>query len=226
VTFEEDRSQVRWGTIPHRMAACRNTAMGLWRWAGHTNIAAACRRLAAQPAQALALIGIECENCMALLGCCAPLTAASGCSCGPAGRTRCMLGGSHARAIAIVHGPVELAHGRGLLRHGLTETLPETRCAPALTTVGHRAPRPRAFRPIAPRGTGAQHPHDAVEEVSMSQSGATRGRFLRWKQRLEPLPLRVGEFFAFHTGACPPPARVCQHALVLAAQCHVLAAGS
>jgi hypothetical protein len=29
---------------------------------GHTNIAAACRRLAAQPAQALALIGIEFEN--------------------------------------------------------------------------------------------------------------------------------------------------------------------
>jgi hypothetical protein len=47
-------------------------------------------------------------------------------------------------------------------------------------------------------------------------------RFLRGKQRLEPLPLRVGEFFAFHTDSCPPPARVCQHALVLAAQCHVL----
>jgi hypothetical protein len=44
------------------MAALRNTAIGLLRWAGHTNIAAACRRLAAQPAQALALIGIEFEN--------------------------------------------------------------------------------------------------------------------------------------------------------------------
>jgi hypothetical protein len=30
---------------------------------------------------------------------------------------------------------------------------------------------------------------------------------------LEPLPLRVGEFFAFHTGECTPPARVCKHAL-------------
>ena len=30
--------------------------------AGHTNIASACRRLAAQPVQALALIGIETEN--------------------------------------------------------------------------------------------------------------------------------------------------------------------
>jgi predicted transposase YbfD/YdcC len=62
VTFDEDRSQVRCGNIPHMMAALRNTAIGLLRWAGHTNIAAACRRLAAQPAQALALIGIVFEN--------------------------------------------------------------------------------------------------------------------------------------------------------------------
>jgi len=62
VTFDEDRSQVRCGNIPHVMAALRNTAIGLLRWAGHTTIAAACRRLAAQPAQALALIGIELEN--------------------------------------------------------------------------------------------------------------------------------------------------------------------
>jgi predicted transposase YbfD/YdcC len=62
VTFDEDRSQVRCGNIPHMMAALRNTAIGLLRWAGHTNMAAACRRLAAQPVQALALIGIEFEN--------------------------------------------------------------------------------------------------------------------------------------------------------------------
>ena len=62
VTFDEDRSQVRGGNIPQVMAALRNTAIGLLRWAGHTNIAAACRRLAAQPVQALALIGITLEN--------------------------------------------------------------------------------------------------------------------------------------------------------------------
>ena len=62
VTFDEDRSQVRCGNIPHVMAALRNTAIGLLRWAGYTNIAAACRRLAAQPAQALALIGLALEN--------------------------------------------------------------------------------------------------------------------------------------------------------------------
>jgi predicted transposase YbfD/YdcC len=62
VTFDEDRSQVRCGNIPQVMAALRNTAIGLMRRAGYTNIAAACRRFAAQPALALELIGLQLEN--------------------------------------------------------------------------------------------------------------------------------------------------------------------
>jgi len=62
VTFDEDRSQVRCGNIPQVMAALRNTVIGLIRWAGHTNIAAACRHFAAQPQAALHLIGIGVEN--------------------------------------------------------------------------------------------------------------------------------------------------------------------
>jgi predicted transposase YbfD/YdcC len=62
VTCEEDRSQVRRGSIPQVMAALRNTVIGLRRWAGHTHIAATCRRFAAQPASALALIGIKPDN--------------------------------------------------------------------------------------------------------------------------------------------------------------------
>jgi predicted transposase YbfD/YdcC len=62
LTFDEDRSQVRCGHIPQVMAALRNTAIGLLRQAGYPNIAAACRLLAAQPARALALIGIQLEN--------------------------------------------------------------------------------------------------------------------------------------------------------------------
>jgi predicted transposase YbfD/YdcC len=62
VTFDEDRSQVRCGSIPQVMAALRNTTIGLMHWTGETNIAAACRRFAAQPWLALALIGITPEN--------------------------------------------------------------------------------------------------------------------------------------------------------------------
>jgi predicted transposase YbfD/YdcC len=62
VTFDEDRSQVRCGNIPQVMAALRNTVIGLMRGAGQTNIAAACRRFAAQPEAALKLLGIALEN--------------------------------------------------------------------------------------------------------------------------------------------------------------------
>lgn len=59
VTFGEDHSQVRCGSLPQVLAAVRNTAIGLLRWAGHTNIAAATRYYAARPREALALLGIS-----------------------------------------------------------------------------------------------------------------------------------------------------------------------
>jgi len=62
VTFDEDRSQVRCGSIPQVMAAFRNTVIGLMHWTGETNMAAACRRFAAQPWSALALLGIRPDN--------------------------------------------------------------------------------------------------------------------------------------------------------------------
>jgi len=58
VTFGEDASTVRTGVIPRVLAALHNTAIGLLRLAGATNIAAACRRYAAQPALAFAAIGL------------------------------------------------------------------------------------------------------------------------------------------------------------------------
>jgi predicted transposase YbfD/YdcC len=43
VDYDEDRSQVRTGSAPQAMATLRNTAIGLLRLAGYTNIAAALR---------------------------------------------------------------------------------------------------------------------------------------------------------------------------------------
>ena len=62
VSFDEDRSQVRVGSIPQVMAALRNTVIGLLRASGHARIAPTCRRLAAQPWDALALLGIPPDN--------------------------------------------------------------------------------------------------------------------------------------------------------------------
>ena len=57
LTFDEDHSTVRTGTLPHLMATLRNTAIGLLRLRGkHTNIAAATRSLGRQTGQLLDLI--------------------------------------------------------------------------------------------------------------------------------------------------------------------------
>jgi predicted transposase YbfD/YdcC len=58
VTYGEDRATVRAGGSAQALAAMRNVAIGLLRLAGETNIAAGCRRYQAQPARALAAVGI------------------------------------------------------------------------------------------------------------------------------------------------------------------------
>jgi predicted transposase YbfD/YdcC len=62
VTFDEDRCQVRSGAAPQVMAALRNTAIGLLRCEGATNIAAALRSHAAHPERALALVTTPCRT--------------------------------------------------------------------------------------------------------------------------------------------------------------------
>lgn len=59
VTFDEDRSQVRTGNLPHVMATLRNTVISLLRATDETNIAKALRHYAARPDEALALIGMS-----------------------------------------------------------------------------------------------------------------------------------------------------------------------
>jgi predicted transposase YbfD/YdcC len=59
VTLGEDRSQVRKNSTPEVMAGLRNTVIGLLRLHGATNIAAALRRHACHPEEALAVIGLS-----------------------------------------------------------------------------------------------------------------------------------------------------------------------
>lgn len=61
VTLGEDACQVRADRAPANLAACRNTALNLLRRAGVTNVAAALRRHAMYPQQALALMGLALE---------------------------------------------------------------------------------------------------------------------------------------------------------------------
>jgi hypothetical protein len=58
VTFDEDRSQVRRGNLPHVLATLRNTVISILRATGATNTAKARRYYAARPDEAMALIGL------------------------------------------------------------------------------------------------------------------------------------------------------------------------
>ena len=59
VTFGEDLSQIRTGSVPQVMSGLRNLTTTLVRWAGHTNVAAALRRHAAHLSEAFALLGVS-----------------------------------------------------------------------------------------------------------------------------------------------------------------------
>jgi predicted transposase YbfD/YdcC len=61
VTLGEDACQVRLERAPANLAACRNVALNLLRLRGVTNVAAALRRHAMYPREALALLGVEVE---------------------------------------------------------------------------------------------------------------------------------------------------------------------
>lgn len=61
VDFNEDRSQIHTGSGPQVMATLRNTAIGLLRLAGHTNIATARRHHARDFNRPIALL-LTCSN--------------------------------------------------------------------------------------------------------------------------------------------------------------------
>jgi len=58
VTFGEDASTARTGSLPRVMASLRNLAVGALRLAGHPNLAAALRHTGRDPGRPLAILGL------------------------------------------------------------------------------------------------------------------------------------------------------------------------
>jgi predicted transposase YbfD/YdcC len=58
VTFSEDASHARTGSLPRVMASLRNLAVGALRLAGHPNLAAALRQTGRAPARPLTILGL------------------------------------------------------------------------------------------------------------------------------------------------------------------------
>jgi hypothetical protein len=123
--------------------------------------------------------------------------------------------GSDHGAIDIMHIPVQLAMGVGLGLHCREELLPDASPLPAVEAAGDRAPRAIALGQIPPGSPGAQNPENAIEDTSMINSRSTGLGFLWREQRLEPLPLRIGQVSSVHTHQYNDVNRVCKHTLVL-----------
>jgi hypothetical protein len=58
VTFSDDASHARTGSLPRVMASLRNLAIGALRLAGHPNLAAALRQTGRDPARPLTILGL------------------------------------------------------------------------------------------------------------------------------------------------------------------------
>jgi hypothetical protein len=79
------------------------------------------------------------------------------------------------------------------LLDGRAEPVPEPGLPPAPAAAGHLRPGAGPVRPVAPRRPGPPSPHDAVDDPPMARVRPARLRPLRRPERLEPLPLLVGE---------------------------------
>ena len=118
-------------------------------------------------------------------------------------------------AIHVVDAPVDPASSIGLGVHLRKDAVPEARLLPSVEAPGHCGPAPVAFGQVPPRRTRAQDPQDAVNDLPVIDRRSASMGFLRWQQRLQPLPLLVGQFEAlYHTDQFNPVSQVLKHSLV------------
>jgi hypothetical protein len=87
-------------------------------------------------------------------------------------------------ALDPVNRPLEVASSFGLLLQGRQEVLEDPCALPAVEATGDGTPRPIAFGQIAPRGSCAQTPSEAVQDAAMVHGGPSHLRFLGWEHRL------------------------------------------
>ena len=90
-----------------------------------------------------------------------------------------------------------LTVGAGL--QGFQDALPNPRPAPAIEPAGDGTERAIPLRQVPPRRSAAGDPQHAVDHASVRVVRAASARLFGRKQRLQPLPLRVGQFIAPHS---------------------------
>jgi hypothetical protein len=106
--------------------------------------------------------------------------------------------GADGSAIDEVQLPIKLAGGIGLLGERIKEALEDAGFLPAIEAAGHRAPGAIALGQVPPGGPGTQDPQEAVQDAPVIDRRPTRARCLGREQRLQPLPLGIGQIASVH----------------------------
>jgi hypothetical protein len=103
------------------------------------------------------------------------------------------------RAVDEVQAPVQpsLRIGSSLQRR--QDAVPNAHLLPAIEAARDGLPGAVTLQEAAPRASDAQDSDDAIEDGAVIVGGTTRTGLLRWKQRAQLLPLRVGEIALAHT---------------------------
>jgi len=113
-----------------------------------------------------------------------------------------MLVRSDDRPIDEVDAPVHLPGFVRLLLDGREDPIPDPSLPPAPESAVHRRPRAVPLRQVSPRRPGPFAPQDAIDDPSMVGIRPTPLRLLGWEQRLEPLPLLVGQLSSVAHADC------------------------
>ena len=91
--------------------------------------------------------------------------------------------------------PVEFTSRIGTLLDRRQEPFPDSGASPPLKAAVDRGPRPIPLGQVPPRRPRAQDPQDPIEDTPMVGGGPSRVR-LFGEQRLQPLPLFIGQFMS------------------------------
>ena len=101
-------------------------------------------------------------------------------------------------AVDEVERPIDLPAGIGLLLDGGEQLVPDPSPGPAPEASVRGLPGPVSLGEIAPGCPGSELPQDGIEHAAIVLPGSAG--LVRGQERLEPVPLGVGQFVSFGHG--------------------------
>src|SRR5215207_9523802 len=86
---------------------------------------------------------------------------------------------------------------------GLKHLIPHPRLLPAIEAARHGPPRTVVLGEVAPRGSSAGYPQDAVNDTAMIAVGTAPFRLPRGQARFQTFPLLVCQICSHHARSVP-----------------------